>query len=31
MGKAVQKLNDQSRPVYLKSMEEVVIKRTDEL
>merc|ERR1719430_794379 len=28
-GKAVQKINDMSRPVYLKSMDEVVRKRDD--
>jgi len=31
VGKAVQKWNDQSRPVYLKSMEEVVHKPSDVL
>lgn len=29
VGKAVQKINDMSRPVYLKSMDEVVKKRDD--
>jgi len=29
VGKAVQKMNDMSRPVYLKSMDEVVRKRDD--
>jgi len=29
VGKAVQKMNDMSRPVYLKSMDEVVKKRDD--
>lgn len=31
VGKAVQKMNDMSRPVYLKSMEDVIRKRDDVL